>query len=62
MVKTEFKMNIIWVRLIILKRLYYAILCGRGCSSDLSTDVDDLHVKRIQLVSFIYIVIEDIFF
>jgi hypothetical protein len=29
------------------------------CSGDVAADVDDLHVKRIHLVSFSYIVIED---
>jgi hypothetical protein len=30
------------------------------CSGDMTADVDDLHVKRIHLVSFFYIVIEDL--
>jgi hypothetical protein len=29
------------------------------CSGDVATDVDHLHVKRIHLVGFSYIVIED---
>jgi hypothetical protein len=29
------------------------------CSGDMSTDLDHLHIKRIHLVSFSYIVIED---
>jgi hypothetical protein len=53
-VKIKFKMDIIWVRLIILKSLYYARLCGRWCSGDFAADVNHLHVKRIHLVSFIY--------
>jgi hypothetical protein len=30
------------------------------CSGDVAVDVDHLHVKRIHLVSFSYIVIEDV--
>jgi hypothetical protein len=30
------------------------------CSGDMTADVDHLHVKRIHLVSFFYIVIEDL--
>jgi hypothetical protein len=30
------------------------------CSGDVAADVDHLHVKRIQLVGFSYIVIEDV--
>jgi hypothetical protein len=30
------------------------------CSGDVTTDVDDLHVKRIHFVGFSYIVIEDL--
>jgi hypothetical protein len=41
------------------KNLYYTRLCGRWCKCDLLADVNHLHVKRIHLVSFIYIVIED---
>jgi hypothetical protein len=29
------------------------------CSGDVAADVDHLHVKRIHLVGFFYIVIED---
>jgi hypothetical protein len=29
------------------------------CSSDVTTDVDNMHVKRIHLVDFSYIVIVD---
>jgi hypothetical protein len=35
MMKMDFKMDIILVRLIILKSLYYRRLCGR-CSDDLT--------------------------
>jgi hypothetical protein len=42
-----------------LKKLYYARLCSRCYSGDLTADVDHLHVKRIHLVNFVYIVIED---
>jgi hypothetical protein len=31
------------------------------CSGDLAADVDQLHVMRIHLADFVYIVIEDIF-
>jgi hypothetical protein len=53
MVKTEFKMDIIWIRLIILKFLYYV-----------TADMDHLHVKRIHLeplVGHLHIVREDIY-
>jgi hypothetical protein len=30
------------------------------CSGDMTADVDKLHVKRIHLVDFSYIVIEDL--
>jgi hypothetical protein len=52
-------MDIIWVRLVILKKLCYARLYGRWCSGNLAANVDHLHVKRIHLVDFIYIVLED---
>jgi hypothetical protein len=54
MVETEFKMDIIYVRLIILNFLL--------CSYDGTTDVDHLHVQRIYLKSLVrhlYIVRED---
>jgi hypothetical protein len=59
-VKTEFKINIIEARLIILKKLHYARLYDRCCSGDLGANVDHLHAKSFQLVNFIYIVIEDV--
>jgi hypothetical protein len=52
MVKIEFRMDIIWIRLIIFKNLYFVV-------GDVADDVDHLHVKRIHLVGFSYIVIED---
>jgi hypothetical protein len=52
MIKIEFKINIMWMRLIILKFVYFY-------SGDVAADVDHLHVKRIYLMGFSYIVIED---
>jgi hypothetical protein len=49
MVKPEFKMDIVWKRFIIF------ILC----SGDVAADVNHLHIKRIHLLGFCYIVIED---
>jgi hypothetical protein len=54
----KFKMDITWVRLIIFKKFYYVILCGRWCSGDLAANVDHMHVKRIHLVGFVYTIIE----
>jgi hypothetical protein len=55
MVKTKFKINIIWVRLIILKFLYCVV-------GDMTADVNHLYIKRIHLESLVnrlYIVRED---
>jgi hypothetical protein len=57
MVKIEFKMNMIWVSLIIFKNLYYVKLCDR-CSGDVAfrwwygiwllvDNVDILHIILI---------------
>jgi hypothetical protein len=54
MVKTKFKIDIIWIRLIIFKILYYARLYGRWYSVDLRADMNHLHVKRIHLVFRLY--------
>jgi hypothetical protein len=40
-------MDIICVRLIILKLLYYVVVIL--CSCDITTDINHLHVHRIQL-------------
>jgi hypothetical protein len=62
MVKTKFKIDTIWVRLIILKFVYYAIWCDRWCGGSefvcwcdicwLGDDVDMLHVKRMTSSGF----------
>jgi hypothetical protein len=35
------------------------ILCSGDVPGDVAADMDNLHVKRIHLVDFLYIVIED---
>jgi hypothetical protein len=62
MVKTKFKMDTKWVRLIILNIVYYTIWCDRwyggtgfGCWFDmcwLGDDMDSLHVKRMTCSAF----------
>ncbi len=56
MVKMKFKIDIIWVRYIIFKKMYYAkwyrpIACGKYKFMDNVTDddVDSFHFKRIAL-------------
>jgi hypothetical protein len=49
------------VRLIILKNLYYARFCDKHCSGDLAAIMNHLHIKRIKLVGFVYIVTNDTF-
>jgi hypothetical protein len=55
MVKMKFKIDIICMKLIILK-FVYRVVC------DVASDMDHLHVKIIKLVDFPYIVIDDKFY
>jgi hypothetical protein len=50
--ESEFKNDIIWMKIDHFKKNVL-------CSDNVTTDVDYLHVKRIHLVGFSYIVIED---
>jgi hypothetical protein len=74
MEKTEFKINIIWIRLPILNFLYFVMVMWQLMwityisrevfilyRGDVTANMNHLLVKRIYLVSFSYIVIDDSF-